>query len=193
MICQVYLFFKSFIEGTAGINFIRVIKVLCRSELPYPKVRVERPNREYAKLLLEDYAGMQSEDTAIHLYLYQSFLKSEELEEFARVMSEIAKVEMHHFMLLGKTISLLGVDPVYGTISRDEYFMPWNTSSVSYAEDLRVMLETDIIREEEAIRNYEKHKSSIDDKYIKELISRIIEDEKIHLAIFHNFYQKFFY
>ena len=37
---------------------------------PYPKVKVERQNMFYAELLMDDYAGVISEFTAISQYLY---------------------------------------------------------------------------------------------------------------------------
>ena len=46
------------------------------------------------------------------------------------------------------------------------------------------MLITNIKSEKMAIKNYEHHKSLIDDKYIKEMLSRIILDEKRHVEIF---------
>ena len=45
-----------------------------KSDLPYPKIRVERQNINYATKLLNDYAGYVSELSAIHLYSYQSFV-----------------------------------------------------------------------------------------------------------------------
>lgn len=167
--------------------------MICKSDKPYPKIQVERPNKKYAKLLLEDYAGNQSEDTAIHLYLYQSLVSSTEYRELARDLKDIAKVEMHHLFLLGKTIKLLGLEPVFASISDTGLLIPWTSSGVNYATDIQTMLEVDIEREMEAICNYEKHIKLIDDKYVKVLLKRIIEDEKIHISIFHYYYQKIFY
>lgn len=163
-----------------------------QSNKPYPVPQVERKNKEYAKLLLEDYAGSMGEDTAIHQYLYQHLLNDGELKEFATVMEHIAEVEMYHLSLLGKTIKLLGVNPIFGEYSKNKNFLFWNSSSVDYTTDLREMILSDIKKEEGAIRKYKYHISIINDRYIKELISRIIEDEEIHLAIFHSFYQKYF-
>ena len=45
-----------------------------QANIPYPEIKVERKNVEYAKMLSYAYAGIVSEDTAIHLYMYQSFI-----------------------------------------------------------------------------------------------------------------------
>lgn len=165
----------------------------CKSEKPYPEIKVEKKNREYAKLLLEDYAGYRSEDMAIHLYLYQSFILNERTKELAETLKNISKVEMHHLDMLGETIKLLGLNPVYASISEDDFQIPWTSATVDYTTDLKNMLSFDIERERSAIDIYERHKNLIDDKYIKNIIDRIIEDEKIHLAIFNYYYQKIFY
>ena len=46
------------------------------------------------------------------------------------------------------------------------------------------MLKIDIFSEESAIKTYTEHKKIIKDKYIREMLSRIILDEKRHLEIF---------
>ena len=149
-----------------------------RSALPYPKVQVERKNIEYAKMLTNAYVGNVSEDTAIHLYMYEHIVLD---NEYGKIMEQISMVEMYHFELLAKAIKLLGLDPKYKTYNPDKYF---SSEYVKYGKNLNDMLEINIISEEIAIDNYEKLANIIDDKYIKELLNRIILDEKIHLEIF---------
>lgn len=151
----------------------------------YPEVRVEEENKYYANLLLEDYAGFYSELTAITEYVYQDFSCFKKYPKFANSMSQIAKVEMKHLELLGKTIKLLGVDPKYKfTNNKCNYYEYWNSSFINYDTYIIYMLNSNIIKEEIAIKNYKKHISVIKDKYVKELLYRIIEDEKIHIKCF---------
>lgn len=159
-----------------------------KSNKPYPQVRVEKQNIEYAKLLLENYAGDVSEETAIHLYMYQNMITSDETEEYAKIIEQIGIVEMRHLSLLGKTIKLLGLKPVYGTLYSENYIKPWNSSNVNYATNIKEILIVNIKNETKAIENYDKRIMQIKDKYIRELLFRIIEDEKIHLEIFKNLY-----
>ena len=154
-------------------------------ELPYPEVRVEEKNPYYADLLSQDYAGGISETTAVMQYSYQHFDKFKENKEFAEIIAEIAEVEMKHLELLGETIKLLGKEPVYKTCESERGdCVFWTGDNVFYKTDLKDMLNADINSEKNAIKNYEHHKMLINDKYIKEMLSRIILDEKRHVQIF---------
>jgi bacterioferritin len=154
-------------------------------DLPYPEVRVEEKNPYYADLLSQDYAGMVSETTAVMQYSYQHFDKFKENKEFAEIIAEIAEVEMKHLELLGETIKLLGKEPVYKTCESERGdCVFWTGDNVFYKTDLKDMLNADINSEKNAIKNYEHHKMLINDKYIKEMLSRIILDEKRHVQIF---------
>lgn len=158
----------------------------CRVDKPYPKVEVEGKNIAYANLLLQDYAGISGEDTAIHQYIYQKFDKAGIDPEFSETLSKIAMIEMRHLELLGETIKLLGVDPKFKFIENSSNCLTyWSGSFVDYTTDIVSMLQNDILIEEEAIKNYQYHISIIDDKYIKRLLYRIIEDEEQHLRCFH--------
>ena len=64
----------------------------------------------------------------------------------------------------------------------------WNSNFVNYSTNLKDMLKIDISSEEAAIKTYTLHKKLIDDKYIKEMLDRIIMDEKRHLEIFNYLY-----
>lgn len=160
-------------------------------DIPYPEIRVEEKNPYYADLLSQDYAGNISETTAILLYSYQNFDKFSENKEFSKLIAEIATVEMKHLAILGKTIKLLGKSPSYKTCqATGSNCVMWTASNVDYETNLKEMLKIDIKNEEAAIKMYENHKNMIDDKYIKEIISRIILDEKNHVKIFKYLYEK---
>ena len=59
-----------------------------------------------------------------------------------------------------------------------------------FVEEKKDMLKIDISSEEAAIKTYTLHKKLIDDKYIKEMLDRIIMDEKRHLEIFNYLYDR---
>lgn len=158
----------------------------CYIDKPYPSIRVEEKNEDYAKLLLKNFAGKVSEDTAIHLYLFQMLILKDDCKELANALEKIAIVEMHHLEMLGETIKLLGIKPVYGTMIGD-YFNPWNGNNVNYTIKKEDMLKINIKAEEKAIKNYQQNIALINDKYIKVLLARIIEDEKLHIKIFKSF------
>lgn len=157
------------------------------SKLAYPELKVEGENPYYAKLLLSDYAGDNSEDTAIHQYFYQSLIASE--KDLSAALMNISRVEMHHLSILGKIIKLLGGDPILAT-TEDECVTYWDASNVNYTLNVEDFLKFNIMKEKLAIENYERHIEEINDKYIKAILKRIIDDELLHIKIFYDFYKK---
>lgn len=159
--------------------------MIYQDQTPYPEPQVTKKNRKYAELLLEDYAGKVSEDTAIHLYLYQHLILKQTHPHISKILEGIAETEMRHLELLGETITLLGVKPIFGTITNNviNYF---DAEYVNYNINLYDILQININSEEEAIRNYQRNIEEIKDPYIQELLRRIIKDEELHIKIFKN-------
>lgn len=154
------------------------------SDLIYPKIQVEKENKEYAKLLLNVYSGRNSETTAIFEYIYQSIILD---NKYGEILKNIAIVEMKHLNILGKTIKLLGLDPMYIYPNNvDNGFKYWNSSYVDYNNNLTHIISSDINEEKMAIDNYNEIIKKIDDKYVVEIIKRLILDEEIHLKILTN-------
>lgn len=158
--------------------------------LPYPKPRIERPNVQHANILLKDYSGDVSEFTAINLYVYQHFVSDGEYEDYAELIGGISIVEMKHLELLGETIKLLGIKPMY----IDNACPPgrlWTSRYVNFTTVIREMIIEDIQSEQKAIENYRYHITLIQDRYIRELLERIILDEELHVKLFKQLYEKY--
>jgi bacterioferritin len=155
----------------------------CALPDPYPDPKVSQPNFYYATLLLEDYAGVVSELTAINLYMHHHFMFEDRYEDLAELEECIAIIEMHHLELLAQTILLLGVDPKYRTLTNNSPTF-WDASYVFYGKEICDRLAADIAAEKQAIRQYRKHQHLIDDIHIQNLLERIIKDEEYHLMLF---------
>lgn len=158
--------------------------------LPYPEPMIEMQNIQYANILLKDYAGAVSEFTAISLYVYQHFVSEGQYKDYEELIGGISIVEMKHLELLGKTIRLEGIKPMYmdnacplGKI--------WNSKYVNYTTFIREMLMEDIRSEQNAIKNYRYHITLIQDRYIRKLLERIILDEELHVKLFTQEYKKY--
>lgn len=159
----------------------------CQSDKPYPKVEVERENVEFAKMLLDDYAGINGEDTAIHQYLYQSLVN----DEVSKVLKEIAKVEMIHLNILGELICKLGYTPAFYTIDSNlDCIIPWNSNCLDYTLDVESFLLDDIEGEKRTIKRYQKHIEKTDDLHVQAVLKRIIEDEEVHINCLKELYWK---
>ena len=160
-----------------------------KSNLTYPNIENLKPNEAYGLILLNDYAALVSEDTAIHQYLYQALIL--EGTKYATILKGIAEVEMHHLELLGETIKRLGVDPKYRIIdSSNHHDLFFDASYVNYSKDIKAILKVDIESENQAIMNYQYQYQIIMDEQIRSLLKRIIDDELIHLDIFMSLYNE---
>ena len=161
-------------------------------DLPYPKIRVERPNLDYAKLLSNIYAGEISEESSIHLYIYQHISLKNSYPEYSEVLKRIAIVEMHHLDMLGELISLLGMKPIFMSFNDiKNTFIPWNSSYINYYINIHEIIDEDIRVETNAIKCYKYLSTVIKDQYIRDLLERIILDEELHLKIFNEYKRKY--
>jgi bacterioferritin len=157
---------------------------------PYPEVRVTGPNPCYAYLLMDDYAGIVSEFTAIGQYLYHHFFFKDIDKSLGDLLENISIVEMLHMEMLADTIKKLGGDPqIRG--SRSTFSNFWNGSFIYYGTEVCNQLKADIDAEYKAIEEYEKHICMIHDPYIQAILKRIILDEKVHIRIFNEALKKF--
>lgn len=146
----------------------------------YPSLEGVEPNRRYAALLMNDYAGCSSELTAINQYMYAHFwADSEDQEALAELFEGIAIVEMRHLELLAEAIIALGGDPQY----RGESGSYWTARNVNYGNNACERIRAAITDEKKAMKTYRKHIYEIDDPVIIKLLERIVRDEEVHLAL----------
>lgn len=148
------------------------------SELPYPELAVYSRSRGDVLALTDDYAGRESETTAIMQYAYQSYILKERYPDLSLVLENIAKVEMLHHELLAEAIVQSGGDPI---IAGKHCF--WSGSSVNYAGKVCDILKIDLQGELGAIANYKRTIAALENKSIIALIERIILDEETHVRI----------
>lgn len=154
-----------------------------RLNIPYPPVKVEEKRKDYARMMLDNHGGRNSEMTAIALYLYDNLVLFEHNEKLADVFMAINEVEMRHLHIFGKLAKLLGAEPRLWTKERQgpKY---WSPAYVQYSHDPAKILQQAITEETQAIEKYIKQSEVIEDKYIVEMLKRIIVDEKHHVEIF---------
>lgn len=151
---------------------------------PYPEVKVTKQNTEYARLLMNDYAGEVSELTAINQYMYHHFVTQD--EQARRMLENIALAEMLHMELLSELIKKLGGNPVY----RNGTGQFWSAKNVYYGRSLHERINVDIDAEFKTIREYERHISLIEDPYVKAILQRIILDENYHVKLLNDWLRK---
>lgn len=154
--------------------------------LPYPEMKVENKNRQYARLLLRDYAGRISELTCVLQYKYNYLALKEKYPDVAEVMKQIAAVDETHLELLGESIMLLGTKPIYWNTRRY-----WSSSSVAYDLSIDQILTKCIANETTLIDRYKQQRRQIKDRYIDALLQRILLDDRLHRRTFRRLYRKY--
>ena len=159
------------------------IKSLCEANLPYPEIRVERRNPNCARLLSLAYAGQDSELTSILLYVYgHQVARGRKPEMLSEALRHIAAVEMRHLNILGELITLLGSDPRFSADPRGRVGI--NTAMLGYASDPAQIIRNALAGENASVRLYNELIRAIDDRYIREILKRIIKDEEHHVKLF---------
>lgn len=148
------------------------------SDAPYPELAVYSVSRRDVLALTDDYAGRESETTAIMQYAYQSYILKEKYPDLSYVLENIAKVEMLHHELLAEAIVASGGDPI---IAGRHCF--WSGSTVDYSQSVCAILKIDLAGELGAIANYKRTITALTNKSIIALIERIILDEEEHVRI----------
>ena len=151
-----------------------------KSNLIYPEIKITKKNIVQAKKILNIYSGRNSIINNILTYLYQSsFLEEKE----ANYLKKIIDVEILHAKIISKLISELGFYPryIYENFENYKYF---NTSYINYDINKENIMTYNLMKKEELINEINKIIENTDNKNIKEILERIIIDEKIHVKIF---------
>lgn len=153
----------------------------CAVQKLYPAIKVHSGNQYYAQLLLESYAGAAGELTTINQYLYHHLRLKNGNREVAGLLECIATVEMDHLAMLGEIILALGGDPMFMGCPSHNTEPWWCSRNIYYGRGLCDMVAADIDAERTAIESYNHHIRLIEDKHVKALLTRIVEDEIEHL------------
>ena len=152
------------------------------STKPYPLPEGLSRNIRYARILQCAYSAGNSELTGIHQYTYHAIAIERESPVLSRALKEIAVVELHHLHLLGQCIMLLGLLPTFGYYQGTRRAR-WNSGFVQYARGPKGIIDLSIKAELQTIEFYQNAIERISDEQINALLSRIIEDEQVHIGV----------
>ncbi len=151
----------------------------------YPEI-VEADNNPQTVGILKDLlSSRDGEMSGIMQYIYQSRLAFKVEPEVSQLLEEIAVVEMEHMELLMDAIIAFGGTPKYDN-GRGQMF---NAGYVNYTTKLKDMLEANMAGEDRSISDYTRAQKMVKNQSLKELLNRIIEDEKLHLNAFKTIYK----
>ncbi len=149
--------------------------------LPYPKADPGEKNLMYARGMLDNAGGTISEMNAIALYTYNGLISCD--AELKCVFEEIAETEMRHLTLFLELAWELGEEPRLWSQSRmgKKY---WSPGYIIYAKDTLKLLGNAMSNERAFIRKYQEQLKTVDNKNIREILTRILADEELHLKVF---------
>lgn len=155
---------------------------------PYPEITLTHLPQDILMKIKRIYVGAKGEFTSITQYMYQHFViwSNPKLNHLSSAMEQIAVKEMVHYELLAKILVRCGIDPknciyIDGNPNVCDY---WKASSVSYEKTLIKMFEDNLKLEQIAIRDYTEILQNTDSQNLKEILERIIKDEKLHETFF---------
>lgn len=127
------------------------------------------------------YASPTGELNSILQYFYHYFnFDRQGYKEFAEDLESIAIAEMLHLEILGKCIMALGAQPVYCQ-NPPTAFNFYSAKYVTYSRNLVNMIEDDIIGEKRAVSLYTKMLARLKNEQVRDIIARILEDERLHV------------
>lgn len=149
----------------------------------YPVVIVDRKSANVVALLKNAVFGKNSEMTALTSYLYQSWITSPQNGTLAKSLENMSMQEMHHLDLLASAIVAFGGNPNYSN-SNGAF---WQGNYVNFCNDTVCLLRNNIAAERRAIADYRALQQQITNQSLRDLISRIIEDEQEHIRIFETY------
>lgn len=160
-------------------------------DLPYPTTDGIRNDALSLQIISPAYSTSVGELNAVLQYVYHSFcFYKHGLKDCAEMLMSIAKAEMIHLDIIGKTIFALGAAPVFAQYPSTGFNF-YSTKYVAYSNTLRHMLEDDLIGERRAIADYKKMLRCLKNKQVAAIVSRIIDDENLHVAAIEEILKEF--
>ena len=156
----------------------------------YPPVEVHGKDPKYARAILSNIGSCNSEISAVSLYFYDSLVTRSQYSQVSECFHRISLVEMHHLDLFGELACLLGADPRLWSYSGNRLGY-WTPRCNQYPRGIRPLLSYALSGERAAVEKYRQQTSWIQDRYIVELLDRIILDEETHIDIFQQLLEEF--
>ncbi|MDR1464663.1 MAG: rubrerythrin family protein [Oscillospiraceae bacterium] len=155
------------------------------SDHPYPETTVAGKNPAYARAMLSNCAGRNSEMSAVALYFYDHII-TERDALLSSAFRAIMKVEMVHLELFEKLALHLGADPRLWEAQtvpqpRMNY---WSPARLPYATNRKLILQNALAAERAAIAIYERQQKEIQDEGVVNVLRRVLLDEQLHVELF---------
>ncbi len=145
-----------------------------RKQLFYP-IHVERQDPMFAKVLLEHYAGRNSELSSSIQYLnHRSNMPNRYVRE---LLGLLAAEELGHMEIIAVAIIKLGGPPLKCANSQGA---PWVINYIDQSIDPITLLQVDMQAETRACQLYQQHLELTNDPNMKRMINFLVGREEVH-------------
>ncbi len=145
-----------------------------RKQLFYP-IHVERQDPKFAKVLLEHYAGRNSELSSSIQYLnHRSNISNRYVRE---LLGLFAAEELGHMEIIAVAITKLGGQPLKCINSQGA---PWVINYIDQSVEPSAILQVDVQAETRASLLYQQHLELTSDPNMKRMIKFLITREEVH-------------
>ena len=145
-----------------------------RKQLFYP-IHVERQDPTFAKVLLEHYAGRNSELSSSIQYLnHRSNMSNRYVRE---LLGLFAAEELGHMELIAVAILKLGGPPLKCVNSQGA---PWVINYIDQSVDSIAVLQVDVQAETRASHLYQQQLELTNDPNMKRMLNFLIGREEVH-------------
>ena len=145
-----------------------------RKQLFYP-IHVERQDPKFAKVLLEHYAGRNSELSSSIQYLnHRSNMSNRYVRE---LLGLFAAEELGHMEMIAIAITKLGGPPLTCVNSQGA---PWVINYIDQSIDSNSVLQVDVQAETRACYLYQQHLELTSDPNMKRMINFLSSREEVH-------------
>ena len=145
------------------------------------------PNKYFASLLQDVYAGQNGESKMFLQFLYFAYVLCNFDKEFVDSFYIIAKDDIEHHNLLGEMIVKLGGDPLY--VSSKNIAMSF--AEIESIKSLKQIINFGLNLKEKTIIEYKILLAKITEKEIKNILEIIISDEQKHKEMLENLLKKY--
>lgn len=139
--------------------------------------------------MLGNCSGFAAEMNTLNAYFYSAAAFGAD-EELQRIFSGIMAAEAVHMGYFARLACMHGAEPRLW-YRREGKLRYWDPSSAVYAKSPAEAIKAAIAMEAAAIRKYEDQKREIPDKCIRELLTRIVLDERLHMDVFKRLLQRY--
>jgi bacterioferritin len=156
-----------------------------RADFPYPAIKVQTKNPNYARIMLSNVGDQNSEASSVALYLYDQIITAGQ-PEISQTFAAVKQTEAKHLELFCDMAYQLGADPRLWAVSGNaaQPMRYWSPAQLSYTPNPRALLQNALALERATIAKYEHQTQEVKDDAILLLLRRILVDESMHVELF---------